>query len=150
MTTREPLLATAQTPRRLRAMEREQTAFSEFIRRTGVLESTEALILYLTYLAHVRGLSGKAVRRRLTLLDLSRRVAGETPWGGQVEVQTFLRGLHHDKPLGPTNERSDPVYPETLHALVDAVMLPRHDQLRDRALLLLANETLWPAAVLCR
>src|SRR3954453_3350068 len=145
MPSRQTLLESTTSPSRLRAVRREEQAFAEFLRRLRLERSSDALILYLPHLANADHVTGQTLRRKLGLLSLAQRLAGQPGWRSDPDVRAYLRGMHRHLALGPIQEKSDPVYHETLHAMIDALMLPTHDQPRDRAVILLANATLWPA-----
>ena len=134
---------------RAAALAKERGAFEDFRRTFGLAEGPEVVALYLSWLAQP-GVSGRAIRHRLALLDLDRRLRGGPAWSEEPEVRTFLRGLHSHVALDSSGQRSDPLYVELVHALVDATMLPNLEHLRAVAAILLADATDLPAAVLAR
>ncbi|HMM95583.1 hypothetical protein [Phycicoccus sp.] len=104
-------------------------------------------MLYLTHTHLTRSTTGRTARTTLQLLDLAAITRGTTPWSRSPDVGRFLQGLHVQAPLGGS-PRADPLYPELVRALVDATMRPTHDQLRNRAAVLLAHTTGLPNTVL--
>lgn len=150
MSTRGDLLACAVTPARRAAATRAATQFTRFLQQHDLEPSHTALTLYLTWLAEKQPNSGRKVRYELQLLDLDRRLRGEAPWSTDSRVRTFLRGLHHHHALTDGNQRCDPLYPELVHAVVDATMQPSIEQARATAAVLLSYETGLPATVLAR
>src|SRR4051794_14008099 len=148
MPSRRTLLEATTSRSRPRAARREEQGVADFLRRLRLERSPDGLVLYLTHLANSDHVTGQTLRRKLGLLSLAQRLAGQPGWRADPDVRAYLRGMHRHLALGPIEEKSDPVYRETLHAMIDALMLPTHDQVRDRAVILLANATLWPARAL--
>ena len=143
------LLAAVISPRRLTEADRETTALAAFCRRLGLAPTAEVVTLYLTWLLEHNSLSGSALRQRLQRLDLDAKRQGQPAWSSQPQVQRYLRGLHTVAPLA-TKPRADPLYPELLHAVIDATMSSTFDQLRAMALVLLANQTQLSARALAK
>jgi site-specific recombinase XerD len=98
------------------------------------------VVLFLTRLVQAGG-SGPHVRRHLYLLGVARQLKGEPSPAADPEVKRYLRGLHRTLPSRSLNSQADPLYVEDLLAILDAMCHDNTRQLRDVALLLIANAT---------
>src|SRR5688572_15481827 len=116
-----------------------QQKFDAFRDHLGLPEDAIALTLYLTWLRD-EGMSSRQICTRLRDLELARRLRGQPMWRQLTDVEEFLKGLYREDGLGPTRERSEPLYREQVEALVNAIMSPTATQVRDRAAALLAHE----------
>lgn len=126
-------------PKRQATALRAAADLSAFRERLNLPDTPESLLLYLTHLLST-GASGHVLRKRVQQLDAARRLGGNQPWTTDPDVRLLLRGLHQVAPLTNT-ARGHPLYRELVLAMVDAIMLPSHDQRRWRAAILLTNET---------
>lgn len=149
MSARDRHLGDAVSRERAAAAKAARAEFNAFLGRYGLDESREAVALYLTLLASEPNGTGSRVRRRLQLLDLDRRMRGETPWLSDSQVRTLLRGMHSTAPIG-RGGGYEPLYLELVQALVDVASLLTLDQHRGVAAALLVDATDLPAAVLAR
>lgn len=150
MPKRDALLADAASPRRIAAAHAADADFAAFLDEHDLSRSIEAVALYLTRLHESTPMTGRALRERLHLLDLHRRLAGEPPWSDDPDLHGYLHGLHRLAPREASMPRCDPLYPELLRAVVDATMLPSRQQRRGVVAVLLRNETGLPAAAIAR
>lgn len=105
--------------------------------------------MYLAAL-YQEGLRGRAIRERLHLLDLDRRIRGLCPWHQDPDVRTFLRGVFSDRPVGERRSHYEPLYLELVHAMVDATRAPTDDQRRRLAASLLRQRLGLSNAAICR
>lgn len=121
--------------------------------------TSDAVALYLVAMGQIEDALGgvevgttstrrtsRALRRRLANLDLAAKLIGERPWTESDVLQHFLRGVHREIRVGPTNQRADPLYREHLYVLVLAVMAPTLAQQRDQTALVLWHATRLPAS----
>ncbi|TCJ21660.1 hypothetical protein [Nocardioides jejuensis] len=125
-------------PERAARARPEVAAYLAFLRRFELDDSAEAVVLYLAALDG-RDLKGRAIRERLQLIDLDRRLRGLAPWHQDPDVKTFLRGLFSSKPVGEKHSHYDPLYLELVHAMVDACRTPTEDGRRALAGMLLRD-----------
>jgi hypothetical protein len=145
---RTALLAGVVDPRRIVGADREHAAYDHFCMRHGLTPSAQAVTLYLTSLLDSGHVHGRGLRYRLHLLDLHARIAGMTPPSQDPDLRRYLRGLHRAASLALPEKGVDPLHVELLHTVLDAIAKPRRPQLRDAAVLLLANATGLPTQVL--
>ncbi len=145
---RAEILAGAVDPRRHVGAQREQAAYESFCAEHALTPSAQAVTLYLTWLLDTERVHGRGLRYRLHLLDLHARLAGATVPSQDRDLRRYLRGLHREAALASPERGVDPLHVEMLHAVLDAIARPRRHQLRDVALLALANATGLPAQVL--
>lgn len=116
---------------------REQVRFDAFCTERDLVSSREAIILYLTH-HMIRGGHAANLRYRLGLLDVMARARGRPPWSTDPELRLFVRGLFTVAPP-PSKAAADPVYVETVQALIDAIDIPTYPQIRQAALICLAH-----------
>jgi integrase len=100
--------------------------------------SADAVTLYVMTR---RDATGVAARARVARLDLAAHMVGEAPPSEDRSVRQFLRGSYAVHPLGPQMDLCEPLYPGDIRALVDAILRPGWQQLRDHAYLLTMNST---------
>ena len=145
---RAAVLALAVRQRRLMGAGREYAAYERFCAECRVLPSPEAVTLYLTHLLDTGTVHGRGLRYRLQLLDLYARLSGAPLPSADRDLRRYLRGLHREASLASPEKGVDPIHTETLRAVLDAVARPLRQQVRDAALLLLADASGLPDAVL--
>ena len=139
MSARASALRSALPEHRVTAAERRGRALAEFQGLYDLDDSIESIILYLTSLVSDGGISGQALRRVVSELDLASVLDGRPPASSNRLLRLFLRGAHRFTPLGPALPRTDPLYREQVRILLDQVVQPHPRQLRDIAFLLIAN-----------
>lgn len=125
----------------------EQARFLSFCAHYGLPATPEAVALYLVHLLDSRSRSMAALRYRLRLLDLAAGLAGQPLPSRDTGLRLFLRGLRRTLATGLEHNRT-PLYLEDIDSLLHAVDRDRTHQLRDIALVLLADATTLPADVL--
>lgn len=145
---RAAVLSRAVRQRRLVGAAREHAAYEQFRERHGLAPSPHAVTLYLTHLLDTGAVHGRGLRYRLHLLDLHARLAGRPVPSADQDLRRYLRGLHREASLASPEKGVDPLHAEALRAVLDAVARPRRQQVRDAALLLLADASGLPDAVL--
>lgn len=145
---RTVLLAGVVQPRRLVGSQREHAAYENFCSHHHLTPSAQAVTLYLTSLWDSGQVHGRGLRYRLHLLDLHARLAGEAVPSQDQDLRRYLRGLHREASLALPERGVDPLHVELLHAVLDVLTRPQRQQVRDAALLLLANSTGLPTQVL--
>jgi integrase len=145
---RAAVLARAVRQRRLVGAGREHAAYEQFCAERRVSPSPEAVTLYLTHLLDTGTAHGRGLRYRLQLLDLHARLSGAPVPSADRDLRRYLRGLHREASLATPEKGVDPLHAETLCAALDAVVRPLPQQVRDVALLLLADASGLPDAVL--
>ena len=145
---RTVLLAGVVQPRRLVGSQREHAAYEDFCGHHDGTPSAQAVTLYLTSLWDSGQVHGRGLRYRLHLLDLHARFAGEAVPSHDQDLRRYLRGLHREASLALPERGVDPLHVELLHAVLDVLARPQRRQVRDAALLLLANSTGLPTQVL--
>lgn len=106
----------------------------------GIPPGPDAILLYLTELLREQHLNGSQLRRRLRLLDTAYILEGQPAPSRDRHMRAYLRGLHQEAALGPIDDRT-PLYREDLVAMLDAIGSDNLKQLRDVALLYVANAT---------
>jgi integrase len=145
---RAAVLARAVRQRRLVGAAREHAAYELFCGQRRISPSPEAVTLYLTHLLDTGRVHGRGLRYRLQLLDLHARLSGAPVPSADRDLRRYLRGLHREASLASPEKGVDPLHAETLRAVLDAVGRPLPQQVRDVALLLLADASGLPDAVL--
>ncbi|QSR33387.1 hypothetical protein CFI00_0135 [Nocardioides sp. S5] len=146
---RDEVLKVAVASGRAERAAAEASAYAAFRSRFDLGDIAEALTLYLTTLLD-EGLPTRAIWERLHLLDLDRRLRGLAPWHRQPDVQTFLRGLFSDRPVGDRHSHYDPLYLELVHAMVDACRVSTPDQRRALAASIVQGRLGLSAAAMAR
>lgn len=137
---RRALVFESLSPQRRSAARLEEERLQAFAARLSVPITAETVALYLADAMQTDRSNGRRLRERLSLLDAVAVVDGGPSWGSDPIIRRFVRGMYRIAPRrGPTQNCLDPLYPELVHALVDAVLWRSHAQLRDAALLLLAH-----------
>lgn len=124
---RDDALKGSVAPRRAERAKLEASRYAAFRSQFELDDAAEAVTLYLTTLLD-RELPTRAIRERLHLLDLDRRLRGLPSRHQTHDLQTFLRGLFSDRPIGDRHSHYDPLYLELVHAMVDACRVPTADQ----------------------
>lgn len=107
----------------------EAVAYEAFCSRFDLVDSAEAVMLYLTARLS-EGAASRHIRTRLQLLDNNRRLQGLNPWRQDPDVRTFLQGVFSIDPVGEKCSHYDPLYLGLVHAMVDACRVPTDDQRR--------------------
>lgn len=146
---RHETLKGSAAPRRTERARLEAAAFAGFRSRYDLDDTSEALTLYLTTLLG-QELPARAIRERLQLVDLDRRLRGLIPWHQHPDVRTFLRGLFSDRPVGERHSHYDPLYLELVQAMVDACRAPTGEQRRAFAASILHERLGLSAAAIAR
>jgi integrase len=145
---RREAFARALPAERLRRAAAENDALEEFVRRHGLPRTADAVAVYLTSLIDAGADHGRGLRHRLALLDLHARACGRQAPSDDRDLRRYLRGLHRHAALEHAERGVDPLRRELLAAVVDAAARPTPSQLRDAALLLVADGAGLPAQVL--
>ncbi|NYE38023.1 hypothetical protein F4692_003168 [Nocardioides cavernae] len=146
---RDEALKGSVAPRRAERAKLEASAYAAFRSRFDLEDTAETLTLYLTTLLDDQTPTW-AIRGRLQLLDLDRRLRGLAPWHQHQDVRTFLRGLFSHRPVGDRHSHYEPLYLELVHALVDACRVPSADQRRALAARMLRERLGLGAATMAR
>jgi hypothetical protein len=136
---------------RLRKARTAEALFDAFCHALGIPPTEpDSCVLYLAHLMEAEGLSGAQLDRRLTFIDVARRVDGREPLRANRHIRVFVRGLLRTARLHIPRELSDPIYREHLAALVEQTMRPTPKQTRLCAAVMLLHHTSWPAVMVAR
>lgn len=95
-------LASVIASSRVDAARQEQERFEAFATRLGLPLSADAVTVFLTASLATAD-SPRSLRRRLAKLDLAARLDGQAPWSRDATLQYYLRGLHRQTRIGPTD-----------------------------------------------
>ena len=92
---------------RVRAADREWTAFEDMCRDLGVAADLGSVPLYLV--AH-ESEGGRSISQRLARLDLAAFIRGVPAPSHSPDTKRFLRGLRSTSPIGAPVPKADPLY----------------------------------------
>jgi integrase len=126
---------------------REWERLRAFTIRHGIANDAAASSLYLTELLESTDTTVQALRYRLRLLDLAAVLHDLPRPSASPDAQLFLRGLSRTGTVRAERNR-EPIYPEMLGAMLDAISRDDLSQRRNVALLLIAAHTGLPKTAL--
>lgn len=127
-------------------LDRRQAALGEAARlrqfavQLGCPIELETVMLYLTDAMSDAQINGRKLREKLTLLDIAASLEGRSPWTSDEAMRRYIRGMYRLFPRRASlDDAVDPLYPEMVRALVDALLRPTVAQIQDGAMLRLAH-----------